>query len=333
MRKLMPILVLLALVFSAAVPALAQDSQTVYVRFAHLAPGAGDVDLYIDGTVADVLAFGEVSEWTELPARAYSVALAPVGTTPEAAVISETVTLEAGTWVTLAAIGSVELGGGQFHVIEEDFSPVNAGETRLTVFHAIPNAGPVNLQLADGTPLILTLAYPNTIGENNGYATLDLVAATRSFQVTPYDDAETVLFDLPDVILAPGYHVFLALAGVASDAVTVMVATDPATMLSSVGGEEAAGEMMEVDTGEGPVTVRVAQFATGVGDADVYVDGALSDAQGVSFGDGTDWFELPAGVHEVAFVPAGSGVDAAFAEANVALFAGETMTIAAVGSV
>lgn len=333
MRKVLPVLLLLALVLGAAVPTLAQDDATVYVRFAHFAAGAGDVDLYIDGTVADVLAFGEVSEWTELPARTYSVALAPVGTTPGAAVITADVALEAGTWVTASAIGSVELGGGQIHLIEEDYSPINEAETRLTLFHAVPNLGPVNLQLADGTPLVLTLAYPNTIGENNGYATLDLVSDTRHFQITPYDDTETVLFDLADVILAPGRSVFMAVAGLAADPISVMVVTDPATMLADGAGAAAGDDMADVDTGEGAVTVRVAHFAPGAGDADVYINGELSDARGLAFGDVTDFIELPAGIHEVAIVPAGGTVDDAAIEAQVALFAGETMTVAAVGAV
>ncbi len=331
MRRLAVLVTLLAMLVTA-VSALAQGDtgDVALVRVAHFVPGTDVVDVFVDGVLSDVqgLDFGEVSGWVELAAGSHDFAVAPAGGTLADAVLTlEGVDLAADDWVTVAAVGSLEVGNAFLQPILEDFSEIPFGETRLTVVHAIPNAGPVNVQLDDGTVLIQTLAFPQTLGENDGAVSVDLVAGPRTIQITPFDDPATILFTLDNVMLASGKNNLVALAGLAANAVTVFVPTDP-THVMVAGAEEEV-----VETGEGPVQVRVAHFAPGAGEVDVYANGELSDVQGLLFGEVTDWFELPAGYYDIAIAPVGTSLEDAVIEATVPLIADEWMTVVAYGSV
>src|SRR5690606_30818116 len=98
--------------------------------------------------------------WVELPAGTYSIAVAPYGTSIEAAAIGPAnFSLSSGAWITVAATGSLSAGTLGADVISEDYSPIPAGEARVTVFHGIEDAPAVDVILPDGTKLISNLAF------------------------------------------------------------------------------------------------------------------------------------------------------------------------------
>ncbi len=330
MRKLVISVTILAMLVTA-VSVFAQGAMddVVMVRVFHAVPGTGLVDVFVNGELSDVqaLGFGDMTAWFEMAPGDYDLAVAPAGGSLEDAVITlDGASVAAGDWVTIAAVGSVEVGDAFLQVIVEDFSDIVFGETRLTVFHGVPNLGPVNVQLDSGTVLIQTLAFPQTLGENDGAVSVDIVAGPRTIQFTPFDDSETVLMSLDNVMLASGKNNFVAVIGLAAGPVTVIVPTNPADLSEVVEVAE------EVDPGEGSVQVRLFHAAPGAGGVDVYVNGELAE-EDFFFGEITDWLEMDAGFYDVALAPVDTSLDDAVLEAEVALIAGESMTVIAYGSV
>jgi hypothetical protein len=334
MRKVIVVLVLLSLVFSA-VPALAQDEEptTVYLRVGHFVPGTGEVDVYVNGALSDIqgLAFGDLTEWLQVNPGFYNLAVVPSGQTLDQAVMeAEAVELAAGSWITVAAIGEVERGTAALYPIEEDYSPITFGETRVTFLHAIPDLGPVNVQLGDGMVLVTGLAYPELESDDEdastGLYTLDILDGLRTLQVTPYNDAETILMELEGVQLANGKHNLIVATGLQANAIAVMEATDPEDVLS-------LNATPDVVVGDGTVEVRLAHFAPGAGEVDIYINGEKTHAS-VDFGNVTDWNEFEAGLYDLAIVPLGGELeDAVIVADDLPLITDQWMTLAVIGSV
>ncbi|MEM6281402.1 MAG: DUF4397 domain-containing protein, partial [Chloroflexota bacterium] len=287
------------------------------------------VDVYIDGEAALTgVPFGVISDWMLVPPATYSVAVAPAGTTIDDAVIGPVdLALEADGWFTVAAIG---LAGDETltaQVIEEDYSEITLGETRVTVFHAIPNAEPVSLIADEENVLIAGLAYPGSQEGSDGLATLDgLLAGTYDLQVVLTDSPEAVVFDLPETALTERRNIFIAAAGVATEPELVFVSTNPA----DVGGDMMAEDDMMGDDAH----IRVAHLSEDAPAVDVYIDGEVSGFAGVEYPALSSFVTVPAGTYSIAVAPAGTSIDdAVIGPLDVTVDGGEWYTVAAIGLV
>lgn len=329
MRRLLTLIGIFSLLILSAVPIMAQDSGDAHLRVAHLSTNAGAVDVYVNGDAAlENVDFGVVSDWMLVPPGTYSIAVAPAGTSIDDAVLGPLdVTAEANSWYTIAAIGLVdsEFTPLTAQVIEEDYSDIALGQTRVTIFHAIPNAAPVSVVAGDNV-LVAGLAFPGTQGDNDGATTLDFDAGTYDIEVRLTDTPDTVVLDLPGTELNAERNIFIAAAGLAEDPTLVFVSTNPA---------EVDAEMMAGDeTAGGDVHLRVAHFSEDAPAVDVYINGALSDFAGVEFPAISSWTTVPAGTYSVAVAPAGTSIEeAVIGPVDVTLSGGEWYTVAAVGLV
>lgn len=182
-NKLLLVLVvlLMGLLMSAAVSAQA----FTHIRVAHFSPDTPAVEIFVNGQPSGIqaLSFGDISGWVELPAGTYSIAVAPYGAGIEAAAIGPAnFTLGSGAWITVAATGSLNAGTLGADVIREDYSPIPAGDARVTVFHGIEDAPAVDVILPDGTKLISNLAFGSarTLSVPAGTYDLAVVAAGTS---------------------------------------------------------------------------------------------------------------------------------------------------------
>ena len=197
-----------------------------YLRVTHLSPDAPAVELYIDGELSDfqVLEFGGISGWVELPAGSYNIALVPVGGSLEDAVIGPVAyTLNAGLWTTTAVIGSADTGTLTAQALRLDYGPLDAGMARVAVFHAIADAPAVDVVLADGTVLASGLAYAGVAADfNTGLATFEVPAGTYDIRVVPSGQTEPVLLDLAGTQFEAGVFYFIAATGT-MDAPDVLV--------------------------------------------------------------------------------------------------------------
>jgi len=183
------------------------------LRVAHLSEDAPAVDVYVDGeTVLEGVEYPALSDFLELDAGTYAVDVAPAGTSIEEAVLSTDVTLTAGQAYTAAAVGLVsrpDITPLELVLLEEDYSEINPAEARFSVLHASPGAPPVDV-LVDDQVFVASLAYPGTLGDNDGFVSFDVVSGSYDIQVTAAGDPETVLLDLPATELAPGNQYFIA---------------------------------------------------------------------------------------------------------------------------
>ena len=199
----------------------------VRVRAAHLVLGMGPVDLYLNGELrgSPGLEFAGVGDWYEVPSGLYDLAVTPAGRPLSEAVIRvEDAALLAGGWATLAIYGDVERGAGSVQVLVEDRRPIAPGETRVGLFNAVLQAGPIDLRLEDGTLLLGGVVYPDG---QDGYATVDLAAGVRTLRITANNAPDDILLELPSIALGENRQTLIALAGVESRAIPVLAFSGP----------------------------------------------------------------------------------------------------------
>ena len=299
MRKISMFLVLAVLMLLAVVPSLAQDG-VANIRVAHFSPDTPAVDVYIDGEVSGVqgLEFPSVTDWIEVPAGTYSIAVAPAGTSVDDAAIGPAdLTFAAGSWTTIAAVGSLEAGTLAPALIAEDYSEVAEGNVRVGVFHAIEGAPSVDV-LAGGAPVITQLGFPGTLGSNDGFFELSVPAGSYDLQVVA-SGTDTVLIDLPGTELTAGNNYFVAAVAPDGTPTAVVQATstgmdmtdDPGTIVDIAAGNEdfstlvaalSEAGLVETVNAPGPFTVFAptnAAFDAALESLGITVEDLFSDTE------------------------------------------------------
>ena len=241
--------------------------ENVHIRVAHFSPDTPAVDVYVNGEVAiEALQYPNVTDWIMLPAGSYNIAVAPAGTSiDDAAIGPADFDLPANAWITVAAVGSLESGTLAPAVLVEDYNTIGSGNARVSVFHAIEDAPSVDI-LVDGAPAIEVLAYPGTVGSNDGFATIDVPAGTYNIQVVPSGATEPVVLDLPATTLEANMNYFVAAVGTLESPQVVVAATEnPLPNIVEIAVADGrfetlvaavtAADLVETLSGEGPFTV------------------------------------------------------------------------------
>jgi len=207
---------------------IAQEDEKANIRIAHLSSDAGEVSITLsedDTSVSqEIFDFGDVSDWEEVDPSVYSIAVQPAEDELDDTLLEVEVEVEAGDWITVAVIGEVVKETVAIQVLVEDYSPLDAFQSRLSVFHAIPNYDPVNVIVND-VELIRYLGYPGFWGpDSDGFITFDLLAQVSDVRVE--QEGGDVTAELDDIVFGGNRHYFLAVAGVAADPQFVFVASD-----------------------------------------------------------------------------------------------------------
>ncbi len=233
----------------------------VHIRVAHFSPDTPAVDVYVNGELSAVqgLEFPAITDWIALPAGTYNLAVAPAGTSLDAAAIGPAdFDLPAGAWLTVAAVGSLANGTLKPAIVAEDYSPIPEGDTRVTVFHAIEDAPAVDVR-AGGSVVIAQLAFPGKLGNNDGAFTLNTIpAGSYDIQVTPAGLSTPVVIDLPGTEFAANTNYFVAAVGTLAEPQVALAATDMSMMDM---GEEAAapaGTIVDIAVGNPDFSTLVA---------------------------------------------------------------------------
>lgn len=211
--------------------ALIAELSKVKVRVAHFSPDTPAVDVYVNGELSPVtgLAFPNVTPWIELEPGTYNIAVSPAGTSiNQAAIGPADFDLPAGAYLTVAAVGSLANGTLKPQVLVENYSAIPANSARVSVFHAIEDAPPVDI-LANGSAAIRQLAFPGSRGDNDGFFDLDVPSGVYNLQVVPFGRSAPVVLAAPNTFLAAGVNYFIAAVGTLDSPQVVVVATDPAT--------------------------------------------------------------------------------------------------------
>lgn len=188
--------------------ARAQTANTGQVRVVHMSPGAPNVDVLVDGKVAiQNLAFKQASPYAALPAGSHQVAVAAAGKDDQP-LLTTTLPVDAGKSVTVVAVGTPDQL--KLQVVQDDNTPPPSGQAKVRIFHASPDAGPVDVGVAGGPTLIQNLAFPNA----SNYLTVP--AGTYNVQVRAAG-TQNVALDLPNTKLDSGQIITVFAAGLAKD--------------------------------------------------------------------------------------------------------------------
>jgi uncharacterized surface protein with fasciclin (FAS1) repeats len=218
----------------AAAPEMPADM--AHIRVAHFSPDAPAVDVYINGELSPVqgFEFANMTDWIEVPAGTYNIAVAPAGTSIDSAVIGPAdLTFGADSWTTIAAVGSVAAGTLKPALVAEPvYNNGLDGKASVTVFHAIPDAPAVDVRVNGGVAVQL-LGFPGTLGNNDGAFDLSVGAGSYDIQVVPSGATAPVVLNLPGTQLAPDTYYFVAAVGtLANPQVVVKTTTKPAAEAS-----------------------------------------------------------------------------------------------------
>ncbi|MCM3763175.1 DUF4397 domain-containing protein [Alkalihalobacillus oceani] len=151
------VVVLLLLVLAMGAPVYAETE--AQARVVHATPDAPKVDVYLDKVlVVEGLEFTEAGQYLSLSPGMHTFSIFPAGDT-DAALVTDEVTVEAGQYYTLAAIGEVEAMSIAKLV---DDQTTSAGKTKLRVAHFSPLSPALSVATAEGEVLFPELIFPTT---------------------------------------------------------------------------------------------------------------------------------------------------------------------------
>jgi len=205
MKKLLSVLMTLALVLGLGIVALAQGNQA-RVRVVHASPDAPAVDVLVNNGVAFSNApFKGITGYAALNTGTYNVKVVPTGATSPV-VIQADLTLEAKDY-TVVAVG--KLADIEPLVLVDNNSAPAAGKAHVRFVHASPDAPAVDIAVKGGPVLFSNVAFKG-VGD---YTPVD--AGTYDLEVR-LAGTQTVALAVPGLTLNDGtvYTVFaMGLAG------------------------------------------------------------------------------------------------------------------------
>ncbi|WP_052890436.1 DUF4397 domain-containing protein [Thermogemmatispora carboxidivorans] len=159
MKAIPAFLLALALVLWLLPGGQAAAQGNALVRVVHASPAAGNVDVFVDGgKLLSNFAFGTVTDYVSVAAGPHRIQVAPAGKGIDAAVINETVSVDADMAYTVAAIGDSASNLGLQAFV--DNNQLSSGMAKVRVYHLSPNAGPVDIATG-GKTVISGLTYKN----------------------------------------------------------------------------------------------------------------------------------------------------------------------------
>lgn len=143
----------------AEVLGLEGTAEDACLRLVHAAANAGDVDVYVnDSVVVEGLAFGVATEYVFGPAGDdRTIAVTAAGGSVDEPLFDDELDLDPGQAYEIVVTG--EGDDLEATVAEINLTPLPAEQARARVIHASPDAGNVDLAIADGDTLIEDVEY------------------------------------------------------------------------------------------------------------------------------------------------------------------------------
>jgi hypothetical protein len=196
---------------------------TAFARIGHFSVSAGDVDVYLNGSLTlEAVQFGSVSDYLEVDAGFYDVALVATGDTLENAVYEGQIAIVTDSVTLVSAVGLV--GDESLTVVtsnENNVAP-EFGLSRIAFFQAIPSLELFNLS-ANGDSLIQGVVYPNIfVGALDGYVSVDVVTGDYTLVV---DGAGNTL-NVGNVTTGAGRIYLVVSSGTETEPVSFLIPSD-----------------------------------------------------------------------------------------------------------
>jgi hypothetical protein len=205
MRRILLMALALIVAMVGLVPQASKAQSSNMIRVMHASPDAPPVDIFVDGqAVLTNVPFFTLSGALSLPDGTYEVAIAPAGAGIDSAVYVTDLSVEngyAGTVVALNSLANLDVG-----LYDDDMSPTPAGQARVRIIHASPDAPAVDIKLAGtGTAVVSNAAFTDA-------ATVEVPAGTYAFDITPAGSS-TVVFTTPSLRFEAGWSYTLVATG------------------------------------------------------------------------------------------------------------------------
>ncbi len=305
------------------------------LRVVHASPDAPAVDVYVNqsGTpLVEDLAYGEATLYVEVPSGAYTVQVRPAGASASSspAYQSGTIALADGDVLTAVAAGLLgsDAPDDQFRILGlfEDFGSPAAGNARVRVVHASPDAPAIDIDVGrNGSVEIADLGR----FEDTGAAGVDLPAGTPiAIGINAAGGAEATSFTVPG--LAAGAEYFVIATGLLGS----LPAADDAFVLLAVDGTSAVATILQNGPTTGLATVRAVHASAGAPAVDVYAEGLATPLlTDVAYGETTPYVTVPAGMYNLQLRGAGADPSSApvYETGMLTLTGGVTITAVAAG--
>jgi hypothetical protein len=144
--------------FAFQAPIARADSPS-FVRIIHASPDIGTADVFVDGKhLLSNFQFGTVTSYVSIAPGPHLVKVGLIGKGPNAAIITQTLTVNSGDVYTVAALGTQTLG---FKLIAfNDDNLVQEGKAKLRVYNLSPDTD-LNSVSSHNNTLCGALSYQN----------------------------------------------------------------------------------------------------------------------------------------------------------------------------
>jgi hypothetical protein len=205
MKRIISVICLLTLVFlisASTVGTVSAQENEARVRVVHASPDAPAVDILVDGQKAfSNISFKTITPYAALAPGSHQVQVVAAGTNGPA-VINTTLNLSPNTDYTVVASGT--LANIAPLVLTDNNAAPPAGQAKIRLVHAAPNAPAVDVAVAGGPVLFSNIAF----GQAGAYVPVN--AGTYTLEVRPAGTTNAVL-SVPGVVLQPG-NIYTAFA-------------------------------------------------------------------------------------------------------------------------
>ena len=287
------------------------DKDIAYLRVLHASPDAPNVDVLVDGAeVLKDVAYQQGSGYLKVYAGSREVSLRVNGT--ETIALEQDFNLSADGYYSV--IAQNEVASLEFEVLD-DTTKKNNGSTDLTVVHASPTAGNVDIYVtADGADLP-NIATLSDVSFDVNAALENVTTADYQVRITGAG-SETVVFNSATLPVSADVTAVAVNSAKGASPVSLLIWTDSVTPVLDATSE-----------------VRIVHAVDAVS-VDVFAGGAelLGD---FDYKDTTAYVTVAAGDLAVAIAPANGGIEAALEtlSGTLTLERGESYTVIAAGSV
>jgi len=314
------VLVLIAALATSSLVTLArQETPSVAgvpdptIRVVNASPDAPALNVLVDGQpLVEGITFGSASEYAAVSPGDHQIQVVPAdGGAP---IIDQTATFDGWTSNILAVVG--QLANIQLQTNAVDISETEAGQARLRVINAIPDAPTISVGVPGNEEAMVDgVQFPNA----SDYQTVD--PGTYDLEIRNTDSGQTLLA-APGIQVDAGqvYDLF-ALGQVANGNVQLLPLVTPVAAPCS----QTLGVGQPTDS-----CLRVIHAAPDTGPVDVYI-GEAPVAQGLEFGSASTFTAAPNGEQQLRVVPAGAPVDQAVIDMTQGLTAGSAAQIVVSG--
>lgn len=307
------------------------EPASTYVRVLHAVPDAPKVNVLVSGSAAlQSVDYPQSSGLIELEEGDYDLAVEAIIPGGNAVVISAPDTGLAGDMeYNILAVGTVAGANLEPLIVAREVAAVPADAVHLQVVHAAANAPAVDIYVTapDGTldaPTFAAVDFKDSSPET------PVPPGSYRVRITPAG-SDSVVYDSGTIDLSGAGGNYLLVA-----AITNTEFGDSPVNLAVLDGVVSDGSdtVLIRDVNQGS-ELRVVHTVDDAPAVDVWVNGAApedgSPLQNLGFGEFTDYLGVPAGSYDLAVAPTGATEPLVINAEGVALAAGQSYSVIAVG--